>query len=225
MKKLIYTIAILIASFTLINGQTADRERFIQVTGILTDDQNKPVQNGAVISLKLRRGSISEKTGIFSITSTPGDTLQFRALGFKLTHSVIPPSFEGRLFNLDVILEPDTILIEDVVILPWKNYSEFIKEMSEIRPVEPEIANMNENLASVYASASNETGIRITPEAGYRYAMEQNFNAVATRNQSPYNNLMNPFAWAKFFSEVKNGLFKNKVYNKPVRTRPKANKK
>jgi hypothetical protein len=75
---------------------------------------------------------------------------------------------------------------------------------------------MNDNLASIYVAISNQTGVRISPEAGYRYAMEQNFSAMATRNQYPVNNLLNPFAWAKFINGVKNGLFKNQKFNKPV---------
>jgi hypothetical protein len=53
--------------------------------------------------------------------------------------------------------------------------------------------------------------------------MEQNFGALATRGQYPINNLLNPFAWVKFVKEIKNGLFKNQKFNKPVK--PKVRKK
>jgi hypothetical protein len=39
---------------------------------------------------------------------------------------------------------------------------------------------------------------------------------MATREQYPINNLLNPFAWAKFVKGIKNGLFKNQKFNKPV---------
>lgn len=199
-------------------------ERLIQVSGLITDDKNSPVENCAVISVQLRKASISSKSGIYSVTSRPGDTILFRALGFRQVLSVIPSSFGGKLFTSDIKLEPDTIMIDEVVILPWKNYHEFIREMVEERPVDPLITNMNENLASIYASATNEAGYAITPEAGFKYAMEQNFNAIATRNQYPFNNLLNPIAWAKFFSEVKNGLLRNQDYTKPARNRVKNRK-
>lgn len=88
--------------------------------------------------------------------------------------------------------------------------------MTKERPVDPIIENMNDNIASIYVALANPTGIRISPEAGFRYAMEQNFSAMSTRNQYPINNLLNPFAWAKFISGIKNGLFKNQKFNKPV---------
>ena len=51
----------------------------------------------------------------------------------------------------------------------------------------------------------------------------QNFNAMATHEQYPVNNLLNPFAWAKFVDGVKHGLFKNQKFNKP--TEAKVRKK
>jgi hypothetical protein len=158
---------------------------------------------------------VSEYTGIYSITTTPGDTVFFRALGFKRYHTIIPENYEDRHCTVDIVLEADTIHISEVTILPWKNYSEFLKDMTKERPVDPIIQNMNENIASIYVAVQNQTGVRISPETGYRYAMEQNFSSMATRGQYPVNNLLNPFAWAKFVNGVKKGLFKNHSFKKP----------
>lgn len=216
MNRLIYSIFIFILSFLSAYGQTNEIVKFVQVSGIITDESNNAVPGVAVISKKLHKGTISEWSGIYSLTSTPGDTVFFRALGFKRYHTIIPESYESRHCKVDIILEPDTIQIEQVTILPWKSYNEFIKDMTKERPVDPIIENMNDNLASIYVAIANQSGARVSPEAGYRYAMEQNFSAMSTRNQFPVNNLLNPFAWAKFISGVKNGLFKNQKFNKPV---------
>ena len=205
-------------------GQYQESERFFKVSGIITDEKNNALSNVGVISFKLRRGTLSEKTGIYSITSTPGDTIFFRALGFKKKFVVLPVDFEGRNFNLDVSLSMDTIPIENVVVLPWKSYSEFIKEMTTPTPVAPEIENMNRNIASVADAVANTKGVRISPEAGYRYAMQQNFDQTALRNQYPVNNLLNPFAWAKFIQGLKSGLFKNQQTDKPAKAKKKKNK-
>jgi len=208
-----------------LKGQTSEPERFVQVSGIITDANNYPVSGVAVISKKLRRGAISERTGIYSITSTPGDTIFFRALGFKRYHTVIPPDYYSRHCMVDMVLELDTIPIEEVTIMPWKTYNEFIRDMTKEKPVDPLIENMNDNLASVYVAVSNQTGVSVTPEAGFRYAMEQNFNAMATRGQFPVNNLLNPFAWAKFIKGVKHGLLKNKSTKRPQPAKPIKKKK
>jgi hypothetical protein len=206
-------------------GQTAEKERFFQVSGIITDEFNKTISNVGVISFKLKRGALSENTGIYSITSTPGDTILFKALGFKKKLLVIPMIFTGRRYNADIVLSMDTIPIENVVVMPWKSYSEFIKDMTSPTPVDPEIKNMIENLASVKSAVQNSIDVRITPEAGYRYAMQQNFNMIATRNQYPMNNLLNPFAWAKFINGMKSGLLKNDRVAKPARVKNKSKKR
>lgn len=225
MNRLFYTIAFFILSFLALDGQTSESERFVQVSGIITDESYKPVPGVAVISKKLHRGAISERSGIYSITSIPGDTIFFRALGFKRYHTIIPLSYEERHCKVDIVLEIDTIPIEEITILPWKSYNDFIKDITKEKPVDPIIENMNDNIASIYVAMANQTGVRISPEAGYRYAMEQNFSAMATKNQYPVNNLLNPFAWAKFINGIKNGLFKNQKFNKPVNAKVRKKKK
>ena len=216
MNRLFYTITLFVVSFCALKGQTIDNDRFVQVSGIITDESYRAVPGVAVISKKLRKGTVSEWSGIYSITSVPGDTIYFRTLGFKRYHTVIPLTYSERHCKVDIVLEIDTIQIEEITILPWRSYNEFIKDMSKERPVDPIIENMNDNIASIYIAVANQTGVKISAEAGYKYAMEQNFNAMATRNQFPVNNLLNPFAWAKFIKGIKNGMFKSQKFNKPV---------
>jgi len=205
---MLFTIGVL-------NGQVDNSDRYIQVSGIISDEGDRLVSGVAIISKKLRRGTVSEPSGIYSITSAPGDTVFFRALGYKRYHTVIPPDYGSQYANVDIRLEFDTLRIEGVNILPWKTYSEFIRDITQDKPVDPIIENMNDNLASIYVALQKETGLKVSPEAGYIYVMEQNFNALATKNQFPVNNLLNPWAWSKFVQGLKNGLFKNQKFNKP----------
>ncbi|MDX9724899.1 MAG: hypothetical protein RBT38_00825 [Bacteroidales bacterium] len=225
MTRIFYTLILLCLPLFVMTGQNQERERFFQVSGLITDEEDRAVPNAGIISIKLKRGSVSERTGIYTITSTPGDTIFFRALGFKRKLIVLPVDFEGRHFTLDVSLSTDTIPIENVVVMPWRSYSDFIKDMTEISPLDPEIENMNKNIESVAEAVSNTRDVRITPEAGYRYAMQQNFNMTATRSQYPINNLLNPLAWAKFVNSLKNGLFRNDDSEKPSRPAKTRNKK
>jgi hypothetical protein len=215
LKRLLFTIAVTLLTLPVIKGQINQPDRYVQVSGIISDFVNRPVQGVAVISRKLHRATVSERTGIYSITSTPGDTIFFRALGYKRYHTIIPESYEDKHCKVDISLELDTIQIEEVAILPWKSYSEFLKDVTKEKPVDPKIENMNDNIASIYVAIANQTNVAVSPEAGYRYSMEQNFSAMATKQQYPVNNLLNPFAWAKFISGIKNGLLKNQKVTKP----------
>lgn len=210
---------LLLLSFSAIMGQTNEKERYVQVSGIITDVTFKPVGGVAVVSKKLKRGILSERTGIYSITSTPGDSIFFRALGYKRYYTIIPETYEAKHCEVDIVLAVDTIQIQEVNVMPWKNYSDFIKDVTKEHPVDPLIENMNDNIASIYVAIANQTDVRVSPEAGYRYSMEQNFGAMATRGQYPINNLLNPFAWSKFIKSMKNGLFKNQKFNKPEKAK------
>jgi CarboxypepD_reg-like domain len=216
LNKYLYTILLFLVSLSSTWGQVIEKEKYVQVSGIITDESYRPVAGVTVVSRKLKRGTISEKSGIYSITSTPGDTVFFRALGFKRYHTIIPEAFEERHCEVDIALEIDTIQIKEVDIMPWKNYSDFIKDITREHPVDPIIENMNDNIASIYVAIANQSNAKVSPEAGYRYVMNQSFNATATRGQYPINNLLNPFAWSKFIQGIKNGLFKNQKFTKPV---------
>jgi hypothetical protein len=219
LKSNIYIVLLFLIYETVVSGQTVETKKFVQVSGIITDVSNRPVGGVSVISKKLRRAASSEPTGIYTLTSTPGDTILFRALGFKRYHTIIPENYDKRHCSVDIVLEIDTIQIEAINILPWKSYNEFIKDVTKEHPVDPIIENMNDNIASIYVAIANQSNVSVSPEAGYRYAMQQNFNALATRNQYPVNNLLNPFAWAKFIKGIKNGLFKNQKFNKPEKAK------
>jgi len=208
----------MVLTISALNGQD-----YIQVSGIISDEANRLVSGAAIISKKLKKGTVSEGYGIYSITSTPGDTIFFRALGYKRYHTIIPSDYSGRYANVDIRLEFDTVRIEGVNILPWRTYSEFIRDITQDKPLDPIIENMNDNLASIYVALQNDLGLKISPEAGYHYVVQQDFNAHATKNQFPVNNLLNPWAWSKFVQGVKNGLFKNQKFDKP--TEPKKVKK
>ena len=149
-----------------LSGQSIEYNRYIQLSGFITDEYFRPVPGVVVVSKKLHRGTLSERTGIYSITSTPGDTVFFRALGFKRYHTIIPEDYNDRHCKVDIVLENDTIQIAEVTILPWKTYSEFLTDMTKERKIDPIVENMNDNIASIYVAVANQTGVNISPEAG-----------------------------------------------------------
>ena len=110
-------------------------------------------------------------------------------------------------------MKSDTINIGPVLVLPWKTYEDFKRAVVEYVPAEEEMRkNLEENLAIIESQIYSD--ITISPEAGYRYAMQREAENVMTRNQTPVNNILNPFAWAKFLDGLKNGLLKNKKSKK-----------
>lgn len=223
MRRVFYIFFLLVVSLRGLEAQESQKYKLIQASGVITNRENEPVYNASVFSQKLRRGTISEVTGIYSIVSMPGDTIIISALGYKKHSYSIPSDFDGRIYKQDVMLVADTISIEGITIFPWKTYEEFKREFLATRPViKPEIQYMYENLYLIQESINQTGAYAVTPEAGFRMAMQQNANAIMTRNQNPANNLLNPFAWAKFFSGLKSGLLKNEKSEEKSGSKTKA---
>lgn len=208
MNRLI-SLIILFMLFVSAIAQEIAPYRYIQVNGLVFDNESVPVKYVSIISKGLKTGSSTDERGIFSIISYPGDTLIFTSIGYQPAFIKIPSGIDSPVFTTDITMDIDTINIGSVLVLPWKTYEEFKRAVvNYVSPREVEIKNMENNLALIERQISED--LDITPEAGYRYAMQQEAERVMTRNQSPVNNLFNPFAWAKFIRGLKNGLLKNK---------------
>jgi hypothetical protein len=181
--------------------------RYIQIDGLTADELGNIVPDVSIFSKHLRRGAASDHRGIFSIISVPGDTIFFSAIGFKPTLLTVPGTAAGNHYITDVIMVTDTILIGEVIVLPWKTYSEFKRAVLENKPADPLIENMEYNLAMIQQQIWSD--MTSTPGQAYRYTMQQMSDNLYTRGQMPANNLLNPFAWQKFVRGVKDGMLKN----------------
>jgi hypothetical protein len=203
----------LVSVFCRLSGQVTEK-KFIQIDGLTADENGFIVPDVSIYSKDLRRGAASDHRGIFSIISTPGDTVFFSAIGYKSTLLTVPVKLSGTNFITDVRMVTDTIMIDEVLILPWKTYSEFKRALME---------NMQFNLALVEQQTWSD--MRATPGQGYRYTMQAVSDNLYTRGQSPTNNLLNPFAWTKFIQGIKGGLLKNEKATTTKHTKTKVRKK
>ena len=225
MKKILVTILLLVTTVAITGAQEEPKRKYIQIDGMTSDDEGYIVPNVSIYSRHLKRGAASDHRGIFSIISTPGDTVFFSAIGYKSTILTVPADLAGINYINDVIMVTDTILIGEVLVLPWKTYSEFKRAVLENKPVDPLMENMENNLALIEQQVWSD--MRSTPGQGYRYTMQQMSDNLYTRGQQPANNLLNPFAWSRFFKESKEGLLKNEPTKttKQAKVRKKKKKK
>jgi hypothetical protein len=203
----------------------AGEKRYIQIDGLTADENGFIVPDVSIYSKHLRRGAASDHRGIFSIISAPGDTVFFSAIGYKSTLLTVPVTTTGDHYITDVLMVTDTIRIGEVLVLPWKTYSEFKRAVLENKPVDPLMENMEYNLAMVQQQIWSD--MTPTPGQAYRYTMQQMSDNLYTRGQMPANNLLNPFAWQKFVKGVKDGMLKNEPSktNKVKKSKSRKKKK
>lgn len=182
-------------------------DKFIQVDGFVYDNYLNPVYNVTIYSSKLRVGSTSKQNGIYSIISMPGDTIVFSTIGFSRTLLPVPENITDNHYHMDIYLDYDTIAIKDVLVLPWGSYAEFKKAVLEADVNNTEMENMTDNLILIQKQLITDMGI--SPGVAYAHMSRQMADAAYIRGQSPANNLLNPFSWAKFFNGLKSGLLRN----------------
>ena len=76
MNRLIYIIILILFSIPALS-QEIYPSRYVQVNGLVFDNESTPVKYVNIISKGLRTGTNTDERGIFSIISYPGDTLIF----------------------------------------------------------------------------------------------------------------------------------------------------
>ena len=206
-------------------GAQDGERKYIQIDGLTADENGFIVPDVSIYSKHLRRGAASDHRGIFSIISAAGDTVFFSAIGYKPTLLTIPLTATGDHYITDVIMVTDTIMIGEVLVLPWKTYSEFKRAVLENKQVDPLMENLAYNLAMVQQQIWSD--MKPTPGEAYRFTMQQMSDNLYTRGQMPANNLLNPFAWQKFVKGVREGMLKNEPskVTKPKKVKSRKKKK
>jgi len=173
--------AMLILAGIVALGQETGKTQYIKIEGVTLDESGAIVPQAGIYSFKLQRGAASNSQGIFSILSTPGDTVLFTLTGYKPTLLTLPPGLSSGSYTTDVLIVRDTLIIEEVIVLPVKTYKEFKNVMTKAKVLTPETENMNFNVALVKKQLWYNLGA--TPGEGYRFTMQQMSNECYTKGQ------------------------------------------
>jgi len=202
--KLIKTVVVFSCLLVSASGIADGQERqYIQFSGFVMNEESEPLPYVHIISMQTRRGTISDRNGIFSIITEPQDTIIFSSVGYKLTYFELPTLILDYHYTHDVIMERDTILLEEVIVFPWPTYEEFKEAFLSLELPEDDYDFAIRNLAIIQAQIEgNEIP---SPGVAYKQVMEKQLLQNYTYGQYPINNLLNPLAWARFFDALKRG--------------------
>jgi hypothetical protein len=186
-----------------------DNEPYMQLSGMVKNDLNDPIPFVHIISKKTQRNTVSDQNGLYTVIVQPMDTVYFSCIGYKRKKVAMPQTLASKHLIRDIHMDVDTIMLNQIVIFPWKNYAEFkaavlnveLPHQEEMEAAEINIAIMQ---AQILLHDSN------TPNGNFRQVMMQQFERNRTIGQIPYNGLLDPLAWVKFIKALKNGDFKRK---------------
>lgn len=114
------------------------------------------IEDVHVINLSKKRGTTSNKEGLFKISSLVGDSLLFSVLGYNL-EMIIPDSTQLDNEHLNkIFLLPKIYSLPDVFVWPYITYAEFKQAFINFDRETPEIdLQLPSKENEIYAAAAN----------------------------------------------------------------------
>ena len=184
-------------------------ENLVQFSGMVRDLQHRPLPEVNIIILTEKRGTTTDRRGMFSFVVRPSDTILFSHMGHKGTIHVIPDSLGGQQYPADIFMVSDTFHLAEVRIYPWKTYQEFKEAFLALDLPDDDEQRAYHNIALIKTQIKmNRDGATPSPSIAFREVMRQEYNQLYTAGQTPYYTIFDPMRWAKFFQSLKRGDFK-----------------
>lgn len=180
-------------------------ERLVQLSGVvISSDSLQEMPYAAIYNRSVKRGTIADMYGFFSLVVQPGDTLLFRYVGHKPSSYIVPDTLKDDRYSIIHMMELDSAAYNEVIIYPWPSKEAFAQAFIEMNPYDDALLRAQrqlsgQNLAALASKVSSDSSI------SYGNVMNQQNTRLYTMGQSPVNNLMNPFAWASFLQKWRAG--------------------
>jgi hypothetical protein len=207
LKRYIIYIAVLLFASDFLFAQ----EVLLQWTGVVRNELMQPIDATYVISQRDSRGTITDAQGRFTIITYPRDTLWVSSLGYRAARIAVPqiPQGASRHFTQDIILVEDTIMLRELVILPWKTYREFREAFLALELPEDDLQRAYHNIAMMQQQLRRSLhGRQPSPNANFRDVMNTRHNRMMNLGHMyPMYQIGNPLAWARFFQALQSGEF------------------
>ena len=147
MIRIILTLASLISAMTFF-GQSGNRS-LVLIKGQVVDEKYAPVPYVNIFIKSRLTGTIADYQGEYQVNAFPGDTLTFSAVAYRKLSFIIPGDIKASAYNLDVVMETDTVGLKEVVIYPWPStYKQFKEDFMDL-VVEDPLATLDLNLPSL----------------------------------------------------------------------------
>jgi hypothetical protein len=184
-------------------------ENLVQFSGIVRDLEHRPLPDVNIIILADKRGTTSDRRGMFSFVVRTNDTILFSHMGHKGTIHVIPDSIGGQQYPADIFMVSDTFHLAEVRIYPWKTYQEFKEAFLALDLPDDDEQRAYHNIALIKTQIKmNRDGSVPSSNIAFREVMRQEYNQLYSAGQTPYYTIFDPMRWAKFFQALKRGDFK-----------------
>ncbi len=202
-KRYMLPFIIFLCIFTFLAPGELSAQDPLQVSGIIRDEDKKPLPYAHIISINRNEGTISDEKGMFSFIAYPNDTIRFTTMGYKPHKIVIPEDTDEVHYPVDISLQRDTVALEEVKIFPWQTYEEFKEVFLELDLPTDDYDRAMANIALIKLWI--ELDDSPDPAASYANVMRRHHQSHRYAGQLPSMNLLNPIAWGRFIQALRDG--------------------
>jgi hypothetical protein len=179
--------------------------RLIQLSGVVvSSDSLQEMPYAAVYNRTVRRGTMADIYGFFSLVVQPGDTIMFRYYGHKPSSYIVPDTLTDDRYSIIHMMEVDTMEIDEVIIYPWPSKEAFAQAFITMNPYDDALMRVQKQLSG-QSLAELSRMVPTDASLSFGNVTNQQNTRLYTMGQSPVNNLMNPFAWASFLQKWRSG--------------------
>ena len=193
-----------------LSAQAQKGERLVQLSGVVvSSDSLQEMPYAAVYNKTVRRGTIADIYGFFSMVAQPGDTILFRYYGHKPSSYIVPDTLNESRYSIIHMMSVDTIQLTEVVVYPWPSKEAFAQAFVEMNPYDDAMLRAQKQLSG-QSLANIASMVPSDASLSFGNVMNQNNTRLYTMGQSPVNNLLNPFAWATFLQKWRSGELQRK---------------
>lgn len=180
----------------------------IQFNGIVIEgDSLYGVPNAYVFVPNTSRGTKTNEIGYFSFPAIPGDSVIVTKWGYKKQFYIVPKIDSILDYKIVFELEYDTLTLPEVELAAFPSEKKFKEVFLAMNIPMTDYNNATTNLNTQILQRLFITE-QISPGEAYKYYINEQ-NIARQNTYSPQQlTLLSPFAWAKFFKDLKE--FKDK---------------
>ncbi|MFT4033059.1 MAG: carboxypeptidase-like regulatory domain-containing protein [Siphonobacter sp.] len=224
MTRSFFILCFFISCFVTHSAFCQGNVKAVQFSGVVVGGKNSEVLPGATIYIpKAGGGTYANTNGFFSLPVYPGDSIVFSYTGYQKQYFVLPRNWRDDSFSAKIQLREDAVTLREVKIYPYRNFEEFKKEflamnLPDAREREALARNTDPDYLRKMAMRMGDGG-----NTAFRISQDQITNYNTNKGFANTIPFFNPFSWASFIKDVKNGALKDDSWKELYKDAPLLN--
>lgn len=207
MKKIIFIFLFGLLKITAFSQE--EEAKIVHVTGIVvTGDSMFGVPSAHIYNSKTGLGTTSNQLGYFAMAAKVGDSITVRSLGYNKETFTVPDD-TTNIVSLVIELTSDTLVLPLVTIRKFPSEQVFKRAFLSLNVPDGQYQNMDNNLNSQILRTMLATE-DLSPGLTHQYFMNQQAQHYQNSITATTIPLVDPFAWSRFFKDLKREKEKKK---------------